>query len=98
MNIYKKSMIITYLLLVAYSLSFIMADSATYSWLTTASQASGEIVHATTEDLIAIESGLPWCENRDTINVKISITNQSKTDIPIQLDERKRNLSPGETY
>ncbi|KYD05940.1 hypothetical protein B4102_3113 [Heyndrickxia sporothermodurans] len=81
-----------------YCLFFIVGKANTYAWFTSEIKASGKITNATTKDLLSISkkevSYLKNCE----ISQVISIKNISNMEIPVQLENEQKILSPGESF
>ncbi len=82
-------------LVLCYLLSF-LAKTGTAAWFVSETEAKGSLVNAVTEDLISVSSTQVSCENGQA-QVKVTITNLYEIELPIQLQEIRHYLLPGET-
>ncbi|WP_200411053.1 hypothetical protein [Virgibacillus salexigens] len=58
----------------------------------------GKVVNATTKDLLDIDADLLSFDAACVTNIEIKIKNIADVEIPIKLDEKKLQLSPGELF
>lgn len=94
----KKGWPFVAILIMVYLLSLVIAKTDTSAWFISESNANGNMVNATTEDLLLVESKVISYDTNCKVNIKIDIKNISGIEIPIQIKGFQEHLSPGQKF
>lgn len=94
----KKGWPFIAILIMVYLLSLVIAKTDTSAWFISESNANGNMVNATTEDLLLVESKVISYDTNCMVNIKIDIKNISGIEIPIQIKGFQEHLSPGQKF
>lgn len=77
-------------------LFFSVGTGQTFAWLTSETHATGAITNATANDLLYVTAEQTSCDE-DSMNLKITLTNKSDVNIPIETDIYTGQIESGKS-